>query len=214
MPRMPALLGIYFVSLVALIDATIGLPRSRPARFVLLTLLVAVHSCAARMASIYITGTVVPMYLHRPMAAIDVVRYLQMGVAGQYLLGPGLQPSVIGVLLLTSLAAFARGWLAFAGAFAAAACTIHPTYLLPAALLTVAYILVLMRDGRWWAAILLGLGTLLAVLPVVCLVQSEFGPTTPEQYAEAQRILAEVRLPHHAVVSTWFDAITKFHWRG
>src|SRR5947209_1248921 len=33
--------GIYFVSLVGLIDGTIGLPRSRPARFVLLTLLVA-----------------------------------------------------------------------------------------------------------------------------------------------------------------------------
>ncbi len=204
------LLGVYFVSLVALIDATIGLPRSRPARFMLLTLLVAVHSCAARMASIYITGTMVPMYLHRPMDAIDIPRYLQFGIAGQYLLGPGLQPSVIGVLLLASLAAFARGWLVFAAAFAAAACTIHPTYLLPAALLTVAYIFVLIRDRRWWAALLLGTGTLLAVLPIVYFVRSEFGPSSPEQYAEAQRILAEVRLPHHAVVSTWFDPIAKF----
>ena len=64
--------GIYFVSLVTLIDATFGLPRSRPARFVLLTLLVAVHSLAARWASLYVTGTLVPIYLHRPMDAVDL----------------------------------------------------------------------------------------------------------------------------------------------
>jgi hypothetical protein len=204
------LLGIYFVSLVALIDATIGLPRSRPARFVLLTLLVAVHAGAARMASLCITGTAVPMFLHRAMTAIDVPRFLQFGVAGQYLLGPGLQPSVVGVFLVASLAAFARGWSLFAVVFAAAACAVHAAYLLPAALITLAYVFVLVRDGRLWAALLVGTATLVAVLPVLAFVHSEFGPTTPEQYAEAQRLLAEVRIPHHAVVGNWFDQMAKF----
>ena len=204
------LLGIYFVSLIALIDATIGLPRSRPARFVLLTLLVAIHAAAARMASLYITGDAIPMYLRRQMVILDVPKILHFGVAGQYLLGPGLQPSVIGVFLLASLAAFVRGRLLFTVIFAAAACAVHATYLLPAALLTLAYIFVLVRDGRWWAAFFLGTATLLCVLPVLAFVRSEFSPTTLDQYAEAQRILAEVRLPHHAVVSNWFDPVVKF----
>lgn len=205
-----AFLGVYFVCLISLIDATIGLPRSRPARFVLLTLLLAVHAGAVRYASLYITGTVVPMYLHRPMDAIDIPRYLQFGVAGQYLLGPGLQPSVIGVLLIASLAAFVRGGLLLTAIFMAAACTVHATYLLPAALLTFAYTIVLIRDGRWRAAMLFGIGTLLAVLPIVMFVRSEFSPTTRAQYVEAQRLLAEVRMPHHAVVANWFDSIARF----
>ena len=203
------LMGVYFISIVTLIDATLGLPRSRPARFVLLTLLVAVHAIAVRWASFYITGTVVPMYLHRPMAALDIPRYLQFGVAAQYLLGPGLQPSVFGVLLVTSLAAFARGRLFLAAAFTAAACAIHASSLLSAALLTLAYVIVLIRDRRWGAALFVGAATLVAVLPVVHYVRQTFGPTTPEQYAEAQRLLAEVRIPHHAIVSQWFDRIAQ-----
>ena len=34
-----------------------------------------------------------------------------------------------------------------------------------------------------------------------------FAPDDPATFAEAQRILAEVRIPHHAVVSRWFDAV-------
>src|SRR5207245_419932 len=58
------LIGTYFVGLVSLIDATLGLPRSRPARFVLLVLLVVVHAAVFRLASLYVTGTAVPQYLH------------------------------------------------------------------------------------------------------------------------------------------------------
>src|SRR5205823_3096506 len=114
------LLGVYFVSLLTLIDAALGLPRNRVIRFVLLTLLVAVHADVVRLLAKQLTGT-------------DIPRYLQYGLAGQYLLGPGLQPSAFGVFLLASLAAFTRGRLVPAAAFAAAACAVHATYLLPAA---------------------------------------------------------------------------------
>jgi hypothetical protein len=199
------LIGVYFVSLVSLIDATLGLPRSRPARFVLLTLLVVVHAAVFRLASLYVTGTAVPQYLHYRMAAVDVPRYAQFGVAGQYLLGPGLQPSAIGVLLLASLVAFTRDRLVWAAVLTAAACAVHATYLLPAAMFTAAYMVLLLKDGRWRAALLLGLGTLLAVAPVVYCGLTEFGQTTPEQFAEAQRVLAVERIPHHTLVSRWWD---------
>jgi hypothetical protein len=197
--------GVYFVSLVALIDATLGLPRGRPARFVLLALLVAIGGCAARWASVYISGTLVPMYLHRQNDLVDVPRYLQQGLASQYLLAQGLQPSAFGVLLLASMACFARGRPIVAALLGAAGCAVHATYLLPAAMLTAMYMLVLVRNGRWLMALLVGAITLLAVTPLVLNIHAEFAPTTPEQAAEAQRLMVDVRLPHHAVATHWWD---------
>src|SRR5436305_115065 len=159
-----------------------GPDSSRPTRFLLLTLLVAAHAIVVRLAAMKYAG-------------VDVPRYLHYGVAAQYITGPGLQPSAFGVLLLTSMAAFARGRLVLAAFFAAGTCVLHATYLLPAALLPLTYMLVLPRGGRRWAALLLGAGTLLAVSPVVYFGLTQFGPTTPETYAEAQRALAQVRIP-------------------
>ncbi|HEY1380721.1 MAG TPA: DUF6798 domain-containing protein [Gemmataceae bacterium] len=197
------LLGVYFLSLVALIDATLGLPPTRSMRFLLLTLLVAAHAVVVRLAAKQYTG-------------IDIPRFLHYGVAAQYVTGPMLQPSAFGVFLLTSMAAFARGRLVSAVVFAAGTCVLHATYLLPAALLTLTYMLVLARNRRPWAALLLGAGTLLAVAPVVYFGLTQFGPTTPELYAEAQRVLAEVRIPHHAVLREWWDRIAKLQvvWVG
>jgi hypothetical protein len=196
-------MGVYFVSLVAIIDGTFGLPRARGLRLTFLVLLVAVHAVIVRL-------------LVRQYTGIDVPRYLHYGVAGQYLLGPGLQPSAFGVFLLASLAAFVRGRVALAAAFAALTCALHATYLLPAAMLTAAYMFALFRDGRPWFALLLGIATLIAVAPVVAFVYGEFGPTSPEQYAEAHRIMANVRLPHHAVFADWWDRIAKLQvmWVG
>ena len=43
------------------------------------------------------------------------------------------------------------------------------------------------------------------VAPVVALHLWRFGPTDPAAFAEAQRILADVRIPHHARPDRWFD---------
>src|SRR5207247_1663014 len=84
-------------------------------------LLTLVHSGALRYASAQWLGK-------------DYPWYLQAGVAGQYLLGPGLQPSVFGVLLLAAVHAFLRGrpWLAIV--CVALAADSHSTYLLTCAL--------------------------------------------------------------------------------
>jgi hypothetical protein len=201
--------SIYFVSLIALIDATFGLPQSRPARFVLLTLLVAVHSIAARWASLYVTGTALPLYLNWHTTAVDIPRLLHHGVAGQYLFGQGLQPSTIGVLLVTSMAAFARGRLIFAAVFAALACTVHPTYMLAAAMLTLAYMMVLLGRRRWFAAIFVGAVTLLAVAPIIYYSWTTFEPTNSNDHAAALRLLVDTRIPHHAAVGQWFDKMAR-----
>lgn len=190
------ILGVYFVSLIGLIDATIGLPQSAAPRFVYLTVLVVLAAAGARWLSLWCTR-------------IDIPRMLNYGVAGQYVLGSGLQPSVFGVLLIVSMAAFVRKHLVGAVAAIAASCSLHATYLLPAALITTAYMVVLVRDGRLRASLLLGAGTLLSVLPILIFGLVAFAPTTPEQFNEAQRLLVFERIPHHCVVAEWWDWAAK-----
>ena len=49
----------------------------------------------------------------------------------------------------------------------ARACLLHATYLLPAAMLTLTYMYLLSREGKSRTAMLLGVGSLAAVLPIV-----------------------------------------------
>src|SRR5262249_31082393 len=129
------------------------------------------------------------------------------GLANQYVLGPGLQPSAFGVLLVTSLAAFGHGRQALAAACCCAAAIFHSTYLLPAAYLTLAYMAVLWWEGRGRAALLFGIGSLVAVLPVVIYNVRQFAPSSAEEFAQAQHLLAAFRIPHHALIDRWLDKV-------
>ena len=188
------LLGVYFASLAGLCAALPGPRPGRPAWFSFLTLLIALHAAVLRLASVRLFG-------------VDYPWYFQCGVAGQYILGPGLQPSAFGVLLLTSLLAFHRNRPVLAGFLGSAAAVVHPTYLLPAALLDLTYMAVLYCRGRGRTGLVLGVVALLVVLPVVAYNLWAFAPSSADQFAEAQRLLAEVRIPHHAQVGRWLDAI-------
>jgi hypothetical protein len=141
------------------------------------------------------------------LCGVDYPWFLQAGVAGQYVLGPGLQPSTFGVLLLLSLYAFLRDRPFLAVTCSVLAAVLHGTYLLGAALFTLAYLGVLWHEGRGRSALWLGAWGLLLVLPAVAYHLLAFAPTTPEQFAEAQRILVELRIPHHAVPARWLDRI-------
>ena len=124
------------------------------------------------------------------------------------MLGPGLQPSVFGILLIMSLAAFANGRPILAAGLAAASGVMHSTYLLPAGLMTLGYMLVLCASRRlssrdWRPALF----ALVIVLPAVIYNLRSFSPGNPDEFQAAQTILAEVRIPHHAVVEQWLDAV-------
>src|SRR5438105_6363622 len=155
----------YFVSVALLIEA---LPSLRSGRGVagmgtVLMLLIVVHAAVVRLAVVHLTGT-------------DYPWYVQSGVAGQYVLGPGLQPSAFGVFLVTSLAAFLHGRPVLAAAFAVVAWVFHATYLLPAAWLTLAYMHVLWHGGRRRACAAFGAGMLLAAAPIAWYAVRTFAP--------------------------------------
>ncbi len=188
------LLGLYFHCLAGLYEFVTGRRPEGVARLLFLTLLVAAHAALPRLASAHGLG-------------VDYPWYLQAGVAGQYVLGFGLQPSAFGVLLIASALAFLRGRVWLAGTCAALAAVLHATYLLGAAFLTLAYLFCLWRAGRPRAAVLLGLWTLALVSPAVVYSAITFAPSSAEASADAQRLLARLRIPHHADPARWCDAV-------
>lgn len=188
------ILGVYFHNLLGVFKLVSG---SKPSWMQLLcfaTLFVALHAGLLRLASAQLFG-------------VDYPWYFQAGVAAQYLLGFGLQPSVCGVFLLVSILAFLRDQPWRAVIWACLAATLHSTYLLGAAFLTLSYMFLEWRHGFGKRALCLGLLALLLVSPVVTYNLISFAPSTPGDFAKAQGILAHFRIPLHAEPQRWFDAI-------
>ena len=176
-----------------LVAALPGLPNTRAFRLAFAALFTAAHAAIARVASVQLTG-------------VDYPWYLQCGVANQYILGPGLQPSVFGTFLFAALAAFANGRTLLAGVFAGAACAFHTTYILPAAMLLIGFVAAMVRSGQHGgpAAFKMMLATVAFATPAAAYAVFTFGPSNPITFAESQRILAEVRIPHHTMIDRWF----------
>jgi hypothetical protein len=164
------------------------------ARLGFLTGLITLHAAVVRVMSVTWTG-------------VDYPWYLQCGVANQYLLGPGIQPSAFGVLFLASLLAFVRQRPLVASTLSAAAAMVHPTYLLIAGLLTFGFLIVLWREGQRAVAGLVAGSSLLLVAPILVYYLRNLAPTSAEQFTEAQRLLAEFRLPHHSLIQRWLDGV-------
>ena len=186
------LMGVYLVSLTDIVRSTGLLPVSGRARAAFGVGMLAVHSAAARFA------------LSRALGP-DWSFALESGVAAQRLLGQVFQPSVFGVFLVASVALFLRGRPYLAAASAALAASVHPTYLLPAALLVLIYCAwTAWRGGGWRRAAGTGGLALVLVLPIVMYVTINFGASGPENSRLAQEILVS-RIPHHAVPAKWLD---------
>jgi hypothetical protein len=128
-------------------------------------------------------------------------------VAGQYILGGMLQPSAFGMLLVVAVCLFVRGRSYLAGALVALTATVHSTYLLAGVFLTLGFLTVLLAEKQVRQALALGAWTLALVLPVTVYAVVTFRPTSPETFAEAQHILANIRIPHHTQPGLWFDDI-------
>jgi hypothetical protein len=137
----------------------------------------------------------------------DYAWFAQAGVAGQYALGGMFQPSVFGVLLIVALCLFVRDRPFAAGVCVAATGTVHATYLLHGALVTLGFLVVLLREGRIRTALALGAMTLALVVPIAVYSAIIFRPTSPLEFAAAEDVLVNVRIPHHARPDLWLDKI-------
>jgi hypothetical protein len=195
------LMGVYALAMLGLFRSLAGeavAQRRWPAFF---ALFLAAHAALVRWASYRWLGN-------------DYPWFLQAGVAGQYVLGAMFQPSVFGVLLVAAVCLFVRGRPFPAVACACLAATVHPTYLLCAALLTLGFLAALLVEGKPLRALALGAFALALVLPVSLRVLFTFGPTSGQELVKAQDILVNVRIPHHARPDRWLDpvAVLQIGW--
>ncbi|HSQ54458.1 MAG TPA: DUF6798 domain-containing protein, partial [Gemmata sp.] len=188
------MLMLYFLSMRFLVNALPGVPDTRTFRMIWAAGFIAAHAAVLRVASVALTG-------------VDYPWYFQAGLASQYLLGPGLQPSAFGFLLVTAIAAFANRRPVLACGLAALPCAFHATYLLPAGLLVLGFLVSTFREDetagpRTFAAML---SASVVFVPVAAWTLFTFGPENEQTFLLAQRILAETRIPHHCVITRWFD---------
>jgi hypothetical protein len=188
-----ALLMGYFLAVRGFVAVLPGVTDTRASRVTFAALFIAAHAAILRWVSVEAAGA-------------DYPWYLQSGVAAQYLLGPGIQPSAFGVLLVLALACFAHGQAKFACALAALTCWFHSTYLLPAGLLVGGFVFALWRDGKGSEGVRGGGVALGVVAPVVAYTLWRFSPFDPAS-AESLNIFANTRIPHHCVPARWFDYI-------
>lgn len=128
-----------------------------------------------------------------------------IGMAEQHVFGRVLQPSMFGVLLVCSIACFIHGRELAAVVCAVIAATVHPTYVLHAGILTAAFMIVLVVEGRMRRALVVGGLAALLILPIVLYVATAFRAGSRELLAAAQAILVEERISHHARPATWFS---------
>jgi hypothetical protein len=191
-------MGIYLFSLYGIADRVFQIGSSRIASLLFLAMMITVHAAGLRFALSRFIGT-------------NWAYVLEDGVADQRMLGPVFQPSTFGVLLVLSVFLFLDHKPLLAGLCAALAAIIHPTYLLASGMLTASYMLVALREERRVKVpLLIGLSALLPILPLLAYIWTSFGGEASQITLQARQILVEFRIPHHALVSQWFDATALF----
>jgi hypothetical protein len=187
------LLGIYLYSVFGIIDSVFHLRGSRVKTMAFFSAFLLLHSAAMR-------------YLLSTLISPDWAYLFEGGVANQRVLGTVFQPSTFGVLLVLSIYLFLRGHAYFAILALALAATMHPTYLLSAGILTATYMWITHREEKQLAkTISIGAFALALILPILAYVYLSFAATPPETSARAREILVNFRIPHHAVISEWWN---------
>jgi hypothetical protein len=188
------LMGVYLFSLLGIGDRLFNISKDRVHRWLFLAALIALHSAALR-------------YLISKVAGVDWAYVLEDGFAGQRMLGPVLEPSVFGVFLVFAVYLFLSRRPYLAALAVAAAAVFHPTYALTAALLTAGFMAGLyLETRRLKQPLVTGFLALAAVSPVLVYSFVNFWGSSPQTSVQAQQILVEFRIPHHAVISQWFSA--------
>lgn len=184
------LLGVYFRACTRLLDAIAGV--NRPGRFLGLAVLIVIHSAGLRYASVLILGK-------------DYAWFAQAGLAGQYLLGPGLQPSVFGIFILLGLVAWLEGRPMHAAGWIAFSALIHATYMLPAATFVAALLAQSVARAQFRQAVGMAAVVLGVVAPAVAYVGCIFLTGDSEQRRAAEELLYTLRIPHHCQIDRAMD---------
>lgn len=188
------LLGVYFFSLFGIIDNIFSFRSSKLTTHIFIAVIIFIHATIFR-------------YLLQRLFGGDWPYLFEGGAAGQRLLGPVFQPSTFGVFLLLSIYLYLKEKKSLAVLSAVLASTIHPTYLLSAAALILAYLIDTFRiQKKIWPVARLGLLALAAVAPILLYTFINFWGGNSDTSIAARDILVNIRIPLHAIFKVWFNS--------
>jgi len=153
----------------------------------------------------YLTFFAIIIFLHCINVEIkfldlDTALDIHYGVAEQYVLGPYFQPSNFGVFIIFSIYRFLHRNYFLAVACLALAASFHPTYLMSAVIICLAYGIIIYKNEANILKILSVeaiAGVLL--LPVFSYMYFQFRPTAAALWAKSQYIIVQLRIPHHSI---------------
>jgi len=189
------LMGVYLIAILGIMNVIFDISWDKTRKLVFLTLFLILHSAALRFLLSSVAGVADPFLL-------------EGGVAGQRLLGQVFQPGTFGVFLVLSIYLFLRSQPYWSLASLAVAVHLHSVYLLPGALLVLAYMWMTFREQRSVIqALKLGAIGLILVSPTLIYTNSIFRPSSSYLIFQVNEILVHFRNPHHADVSAWWDWI-------
>ena len=188
------LMGVYFFSLFGIVEQVFSIRSSKLTTHLFIAAIILLHSTALR-------------YLLQRLFGGDWPYLFEGGVAGQRLLGPVFQPSSFGVFLLLSIYLYLNKKKYLAVLCAVLAATFHPTYLLSAAVLTLAYLIdTFSGQKKIMPGVRLATFALVAVAPILIYTYIKFWGGSSADTIAANDILVYTRIPTHTIISDWFDA--------
>ncbi len=193
-----ALMSLYLVMIIRIIELKRKDIFSKQQAIIFLSVIVIIHSAGWRF---FISRIIDPEWSY----------FIEDGFAGQRMLGPVLQPSSFGVLLLLSIFFILKNRKYAAILAACTAALFHPTYLLSAAILVSITILGYAWENRheWdrkhtFKLVAMGFFALLVISPILVYTFRSFG--SPSAITDQSRnILITFRIPHHAIIEEWFN---------
>ncbi len=202
------LTGVYAFSLVGIISSLFHIDGSKPRYLAFLALVVALHSP--------VFGYLSRIISRLPLAAsphhFNVGRILLLeGIGEKRILGDMLNPATFGAFLLLSIYLFLRGRPFLAATSSAVAAMFHPSYILQAGILTLSYMVSMLRRGEGLKRPLeLGVYALGLVLPLVAYDSIMFRPTDPAIWKVSQDILVRIAYYPPAVPQMWLGPTVYF----
>ena len=198
------LLGVYVFSLLGIVSSLVPINTSRSKFLLFLAVVVALHSP--------LFGYIARMVAGLPMASsphhFNVGRILLLeGVGEKRILGDMLNPGTFGVFLLLSVYLFLRGRPFLAVVASTLAAMFQPSYVLHVGILTVSYLVIMVRR-RAPLRRALGLGgfALALILPLLVYAGIAFRPTDPALWAVSQDILVRIAYYPPSVPALWLGA--------
>ena len=184
---------IYFLALLMTAGALDRRRRGPPFWYMFSAALILLHSRAL-------------LYAGDRFLGLHINRLFLDGVADQYVLGRYLQPSTAGVFLLLSVALFLRRRPYVSALSLGAAVLIHPTYLLPAALITLALMgWTSLLEKTPVRALVFGTIVLFCAIPNFLYVILKLDALSSDSSSAAHTVLSIIRMPQHTDPTVWLD---------